>query len=355
MYSMKIETASTQYSCVVGAGCIEQLPHHLPTTVSKILIITDQHVASLHLTTVRNVIAKLSIPSSEFILPVGEEAKSFVWFEQIITHAIEAGLDRSSVIIALGGGVVGDVAGFVASVYMRGIPYIQLPTTVLAHDSSIGGKVAINHPLGKNMVGVFYHPVAVLMDTQFLLTLDDRVYRSGFAEMIKHAIIYDAAFFAWLEQHTQSLLSKELSTLEEALYRSISIKAAIIKEDERDVNTRALLNYGHTIGHALENIYGYQILHGEAVTIGMNLAAKIAKKYLHSSIDLKQIQQLCEAFFLPIQPRERIEAQLLQSAILRDKKAVAGQLNMVFPDNIGSAFIYSNIRLEWIVDVLLEQ
>lgn len=349
-----IETSTASYPFIVGTECIEQFTRFLPRNRSKILIVTDATVAKHHLSTITAIVENQEILYEVFVLPAGEEAKSFQWLEKLLGKAIEAGLDRSSLMIALGGGVVGDVTGFAAAVYMRGIPYIQIPTTVLAHDSSIGGKVAINHDLGKNMIGSFHHPIAVLFDTSFLLTLTERDYTSGFAEMIKHAIIYDASFFSWLEEHVESLLQRDLATLEEALFRSVKIKAAVIKDDEREWNVRMLLNYGHTIGHALEIQSDYQLLHGEAVALGMVAAAMIANRYLHYEISVPTIIHLLQAFKLPTVLPVSVDGEAILEIMFRDKKARAGELVMVFPDRIGSASIHRHIDRSWIKNTLLE-
>lgn len=354
MKSLMIETQRERYPFIVGAGSIDQLSIYIGNGVSKVMLVTDEKVAEHHLASVASIMADHSIAHVEFLLPNGEEAKSFIWLERLLSKAVEAGLDRSSLMIALGGGVVGDVTGFAAAIYMRGIPYLQLPTTVLAHDSSIGGKVAINHPLGKNLIGSFYHPRAVLYDTRFLLTLSDRDYRSGFAEIIKHAIIRDHSLFLWLEEHAERLLQRDLAILEEAIYRSAAIKAEIVKADEREAHVRALLNYGHTIGHALENLNGYQWLHGEAVSIGMIAAARMGEKYLHYDVDVARIKRLLHAFQLPTSLKERVDEEALFAVLQRDKKVKAGQLAMVFPESIGHAVIRRDVEPEWIRSVINE-
>ncbi len=352
MKSFIIETQLQHYPFIVGEGCIEQLSAYLGNGFSKVMVVSDEQVAKHHLASVTQVLDFHSIPYIEFLLPIGEEAKTLIWLERLLSKGIEAGLDRSSLMIALGGGVVGDVTGFAAAIYMRGISYIQLPTTVLAHDSSIGGKVAINHPLGKNLIGSFHHPRAVIYDTRFLLTLSDRVYASGFAEMIKHAIIRDEALFSWLEEHTERLLQRDLPILDEALYRSSLIKADIVKEDERESHIRALLNYGHTIGQALENYYEYRWLHGEAIAIGMIAAAQIGNQYLGYKVDLLRIKRLLEVFKLPTSLQERVDGEAVMAAIRRDKKARAGQLVMVIPESIGHALIRQDVQPEWIIKVI---
>lgn len=354
MKSLLIETKSQSYPFIVGEGCIEQLLKHIGNGVSKVMVVTDENIATQHLSSITQLLDLHAISNMPFILPSGEEAKSFFWLERLLTRAIESGLDRSSLMIALGGGVVGDVTGFAAAIYMRGIPYIQVPTTVLAHDSSIGGKVAINHPLGKNLIGSFYHPQAVVYDTRFLLTLSNRDYASGFAEMIKHAIIRDDELFTWLEKNADRLLQRHLPTLDEALYRSSLIKVEIVKEDERESNIRALLNYGHTIGQALENYYDYSWLHGEAISIGMIAATQIAIRQLGYDVDLPRIQRLLEAFQLPTSLPEKVDGKTLLAAVNRDKKVRAGQLVMVFPEKIGRAVIRNDVQPEWILQVIDE-
>jgi 3-dehydroquinate synthase len=218
----------------------------------------------------------------------------------VISFALQQRLDRASVVLALGGGVVGDLAGFVASTFMRGIPFVQLPTTVLAHDSSVGGKVAINHPLGKNMIGAFYQPVAVIYDTSTLNTLPAREISSGFAEVLKHAFIWDPSFVDWLEKHSIQCLNLKEPYLTESLSRASAIKSEVVKQDERESGLRAILNFGHTFGHAFEALGNYQMFsHGEAVSIGMALAAVVSERVYGAKVS-RPIISLLKSFGLPV-------------------------------------------------------
>lgn len=250
MKATKVKSASNTYHVYVGENIRYDLNSYLPKDYSSIFIVTDEIVAKHYLEGIKNSLSHKHVYSS--IIPYGEKSKDLNTFYQLHTDAIEFGLDRQSLIIALGGGVVGDVAGFVAATYMRGVDFIQMPTTILAHDSSVGGKVAINHEQGKNLIGNFYPPAAVVYDVQTLQTLDEKEIRSGYAELIKEALIQDEVFF-------QSLLASDLSALTNdvlaiQLNRGIEIKASIVEMDERESGVRKHLNLGHTLGHALESI-----------------------------------------------------------------------------------------------------
>lgn len=352
MKTIQINTKTHTYPFIVGAGSIEQLHQYIGDATSKVLVITDDIIAKHHMGSMTAVLQEHRVAFDTFILPHGEEAKSLVWLERLLTKAIEAGLDRSSLMLAFGGGVVGDVAGFAAAIYMRGIPYIQVPTTVLAHDSSIGGKVAINHPLGKNMIGSFHQPRAIVYDTRFLLTLSDRDYAAGFAEMIKHAVIRDEALFAWMEEHTDRLLARDLPTLDEALYRSSLVKIHIVEEDVHEANVRALLNYGHTIGQAIENYFQYRWLHGEAIAIGMVTATHIAIQRLGYDVDLPRIIRLLERYQLPTKLHEHVDIEAVMAAARRDKKSRSGKIVMVFPERIGHAVIHHDVESAWIEEAI---
>jgi 3-dehydroquinate synthase len=261
----------------------------------KLLIITDQVVGPLYASTVKQCLQKSFDHVSAYTIPAGELSKSLSTYEQIMTYAMEQKLDRNSVILALGGGVVGDIAGFVAATYMRGIRFIQMPTTLLAHDSSVGGKVAINHPLGKNMIGAFHQPQAVLYDTETLTTLPTREIRSGLAEVLKLGFIRDAEFADWLNTHRGALLNLEEPFISEALKRACQIKSDIVSADEKEQGIRALLNLGHTFGHAFEALGEYgKLTHGEAVSIGMVLAARVSEAYFAQESTQPSTQEITQ-------------------------------------------------------------
>jgi 3-dehydroquinate synthase len=269
--------------------------------------------------------------------------------EDIVTDALQAGLDRSSCIVALGGGVVGDLAGFAAASYMRGIRFVQIPTTILAHDSSVGGKVAVNHKLAKNVIGAFHQPEFVLYDTSTLNTLPDREVRAGFSEVIKHGLIWDAAFVDWCRDHADRLLALEPEALATALYTGCKVKAAVVSQDEKENGLRAILNLGHTIGHALEAVAGYnELLHGEAISIGMVGAARLAMKLGHPESIYRETKEILSRFGLPVRLPEHMDTEQIMSAMMHDKKFKEGKMVFIIPTAIGKVEINHQISVEWV-------
>ena len=280
------------------------------------------------------------------ILPDGEAQKSLANFDVILSHMLEKGHGRDSTLIALGGGVIGDITGFAAACYQRGIDFIQIPTTLLSQvDSSVGGKTAINHPLGKNMVGAFYQPNAVIIDIDSLTSLPDREFAAGIAEVVKYGILGDAEFFDWLEQNVDAINAKNVDALKFVIERCCQCKADIVAEDEKEAGRRALLNLGHTFGHAIEAEQGYGVwLHGEAVSAGMVLAAKMSvTKNLLSASDLRRIVNLLEQFNLPVQAPEDMNFDSFIKHMKRDKKNVAGQLRFILPIGIGHSEMKNDV------------
>jgi 3-dehydroquinate synthase len=276
---------------------------------------------------------------TEVILPDGEAFKTMASAERIFEELLKAGLDRKSALIAIGGGVIGDLAGFAASVYMRGIDFVQIPTTLLAQvDSSVGGKTGVNHPLGKNMIGTFWQPRLVWIDIDTLGTLPRREFIAGVAEIIKYGIIWDHELFAYLEKNAQHVLSLQSDALRHIISRSCEIKADVVARDEREGGLRAILNFGHTIGHALETATGYTaFVHGEAVAIGMSVEAEIAQLLgLLSSDEVAGIRSLIRAYGLPTAVPGSIDLDLFFSSMKLDKKAVSGELRFILPERIGS-------------------
>ena len=277
METIHIQTESKNYNVFVGEGVRKELGTFLVnhfSSLTRILIITDETVAKLHLE--KLLIELKSFDPVIFTAPSGEKAKTFEVYYAALSTALENRLDRKSVILSFGGGAVGDLSGFVAASFMRGIPFIQVPTTILAHDSAVGGKVAINHPLGKNMIGAFHQPEAVFYDLEFLKTLPAHEIRSGFAEVIKHALIDDSNFFDWLKDNVEDLQTLPMELLSESLIKGIKVKGKIVGQDEKETGIRAYLNLGHTLGHAIESEMGYgNFTHGEAVMIGMIFALKV--------------------------------------------------------------------------------
>ncbi len=339
MQRVEVSTSSKTYQVLIGEDIRftigEKIKQLLGNNVSSILIISDSSVAKLYLKDVQEGLTNYK-NVHQYIIPSGEQSKSFEQYYDILTYALEKGLDRSSLIIALGGGVVGDLAGFVAASYMRGIRFIQVPTTLLAHDSSVGGKVAINHPLGKNMIGAFHQPEAVFYDINTLQSLPDHEWRSGFAEVIKHGFIWDKQLYDWLQQTITSFSDIVGDTAIELLQRSISVKAFVVKEDEKELGIRAFLNFGHTLAHGIETELGYgKITHGEAVAIGMIFAMKLSEKIYKINLNIPQIEEWFTKFHFPITIPKGLSAAKLLETMKKDKKVQNGTIRMVLLKEIG--------------------
>ena len=304
-------------------------------------IITDDNVARHHNATVQRSLEAAGYRVHVFTVPAGEESKAMSVAEDLCDRMIAAGLDRSSFIVALGGGVVGDLAGFVAAIYQRGIPFVQIPTTIVAQvDSSIGGKTGVNARAGKNLIGAFHQPRLVLADTDTLSTLPEREYREGFAEVIKHAVIRDAAMLDELDPNAPR------ETLGPLIARNIAIKAAIVADDEREhTGTRALLNFGHTVAHAIENAAGYgRFLHGEAVSIGMAAALKLSQdKAGLPAADAQRVREKLSAFGLPLALPSDLDTDTLLAAARRDKKFAEGKIRYVLSPKLGEAFVAEDV------------
>ncbi|MCP8968758.1 3-dehydroquinate synthase [Ectobacillus ponti] len=350
MEVVHIETTSKRYPLYLGEAVLTELSSVLAAlkpAVSKVLIICDETVAGLFLEQVQE---SLQQEAHVHVVPSGEQEKSFANYYAAQTSALEAGLDRRSVIIAFGGGMVGDLAGFVAATYMRGIRFIQLPTTLLAHDSAVGGKVAINHPLGKNMIGAFHQPEAVLYHTPFLRTLPEKELRSGYAEMMKHALIWDADFYTWLRDQVRILSDLQGEVLQTALKRAIGVKAAVVAEDEHETGIRAYLNFGHTLGHALETACGYgKLTHGDAVAAGMRFAILLSETVYGKSLGYQELSDWFFSYGYP--PCPALDAAELLQLMKKDKKAAGGTVHMVLMPEIGRVETMS-VSDELIVQVL---
>jgi 3-dehydroquinate synthase len=280
-------------------------------------------------------------------------------FEAVTTFLLNARHNRSTCLIALGGGVVGDLCGFVAATFQRGVDFIQIPTTLLAQvDSSVGGKTAVNHPAGKNMIGAFYQPKAVLADTSVLASLPDREYAAGLAEVIKYGVIDDVAFFDWLEAHVPALLERSNDALQQVILRSCASKAKVVSEDERESGRRAILNFGHTFGHAIEKLAGYgQWLHGEAVAIGMVMAAELSVAHMgFPPADARRLRQLLENVGLPVSlGRHDLDLEAMIEAMGMDKKVSDGRLTFVLARSLGDVVVSDDVGLDRLRDLLSEQ
>lgn len=328
------------YPVRIGQGLIgdrQQIQPYLAG--NQVLIVSNERVAPLYLAPVHSALEGLH--TDTLILPDGEEHKNLGTLSKVFDTLAAGGHRRTTTMLALGGGVIGDMVGFAAACYQRGVAFIQLPTTLLAQvDSSVGGKTAVNHRTGKNLIGAFHQPALVLADTDVLATLPDREYGAGLAELVKHAIIRDADLFGWLEERADALRQREPEVLAEALYRSVSIKIEIVAADEREAGQRALLNLGHTFAHALEVSTGYGTwLHGEAVAIGILLAAELSVREKRIKADLvERIRRMFEALGLPTQlPAGTLSADTLRTAMATDKKARDAGLQLILLDALGEA------------------
>lgn len=359
MQQMKVELAERAYYISFGDDLFVHLGELLaPLQLSEhVVVITNEVVAPLYARQVESTLRKAGYRVDTLILPDGEEHKNAHSLDSIYTYMLDRSCDRKTTVAALGGGVIGDMAGFAAATYMRGIPFVQIPTTLLAQvDSSVGGKTAINHPMGKNMIGAFYQPLKVIIDTSTLNTLEPRHFYAGLAEVVKYGVIADGSFFAWLEDNYAALLRKESAALSYAIMHCCRIKADIVVRDETEQSVRALLNFGHTFGHAVEQLCGYgTVLHGEAVSIGMVIAARIsAAMGLSTSEDVMRLDSLLHQCNLPTAVPSQFTPEQFVAAMMHDKKVSSGKLRMVLNHGIGSSDIYSLDTPERILTAILE-
>ena len=363
--TVKVSLGPRSYDIVIGRGLIGSLGariHHLRPG-AKAFVVTDDNVARLHLGAAEAALAAAGVPASRMVVPVGEASKSFRMFEQLCEAVIAARIERGDLVIALGGGVIGDLAGFVASAVRRGIDYVQVPTTLLAQvDSSVGGKTAINSIHGKNLVGAFHQPILVLADTAALDTLPAREFRAGYAEVAKYGLLGDAAFFTWLEANRQDIFSGGNLAREYAIAVSCRAKAAIVARDERETGNRALLNLGHTFGHALEAACGFsdRLLHGEAVAAGMALAFEFSARQglLPAAAAERAVRHLAEVG-LPTRlkdiPGGAPSVDRLMELIAQDKKVKRGLLTFILARGIGSAFVENGVSRDDVRAFLVEK
>lgn len=345
MRQLNVDLGDRSYPIYIGKSLLSNPQYLLPHIQGKqVCIVTNNTVAPLYLSQVRDCLAGLAV--DQVILPDGEQFKNLATLETIFNHLLENRHNRTTTLIALGGGVVGDMTGFAAACYQRGVNFIQIPTTLLAMvDSSVGGKTGVNHPLGKNMIGAFHQPQAVLADTATLASLPSRELSAGLAEVIKYGLIRDYPFFEWLESNVDSLLSGDADALAYAIETSCQCKANIVASDEREEGVRAILNLGHTFGHAIETAQGYgNWLHGEAVAAGMVMAADLSMRNGHLSGDeLERIKQLLMRANLPTRaPAEMTPADFLKLMGV-DKKVLDGRLRLVLLESMGVATVTNDI------------
>lgn len=344
------------YPIHIGNEILERVDFLLPHLPQKrVAIVTNTTVAPLYLDRFRTALERYEIHSVAIILPDGEDHKNWQTLNLIFDALLEQRCERKTSLIALGGGVIGDLTGFAAATYLRGVPFIQIPTTLLAQvDSSVGGKTGINHPLGKNLIGAFYQPRVVLTDSKTLNTLPDRELRAGIAEVIKYGLIRDADFFTWLEQNITGLIARDTDILNKAICRSCEIKAEIVAADERESGVRALLNLGHTFGHAIENAMGYGVwLHGEAVATGIIMAADLSKKlkFINES-DFKRIHSIFQKAGLPVIAPKFSPDDYLRLMKL-DKKVEGGKMRFILLKRIGEAIMSHDVPVSTLRETLL--
>jgi 3-dehydroquinate synthase len=347
MHTLTVALGARSYPIHIGAGTLREAGRLLAPVLAapRVVIISNPTIAKAWLPPLRDALGSARIASETLLVPDGEIHKSWDALHDVLTRLLEQKAERSTTIIALGGGVVGDIAGFAAAIYQRGMPFVQIPTTLLAQvDSSIGGKTGVNHPLGKNMIGAFYQPRAVLIDTECLATLPARELSAGLAEVAKYGAIRERAFFDWLEGHFDALLAREPAALTHAIAQSCGIKAAIVAADEREAGERALLNFGHTFGHAIEAEAGYGTwLHGEAVAAGMVIAATLSQRVAGLAIDdAQRLTRLLERARLPVRPPP-ISYERWIEHMSRDKKSAGGTVRFVLLESLGRAVVRSGV------------
>lgn len=342
--TINLTTGDHQYPIHVGSGLLadrEMIAPHIQGR--RVMLISNETVGPMFAPDIRCALADVEL--DEFLLPDGEAFKTLDRVTDAVEHLIKRGHTRDTTIIALGGGVVGDIAGFTAAVYQRGVPFIQIPTTLLAQvDASVGGKTAVNHPLGKNMIGAFYQPQAVLIDTDTLKSLPDRERIAGVAEVIKHGILADSTYFDWVEAHLDEIRQQEPEVLGHAIARSCQIKAAVVADDEKEKGRRALLNLGHTFGHAIESALGFgKWLHGEAVGAGLVMAADLSMRMkMLPEDEARRIKQVVKKAGLPVMPPPEVIGEL-RDLMSRDKKASDAGLRLILVRNIGGAEVVGNV------------
>lgn len=353
MPTLNVDLGERSYPIYIETGLFNQSGFLLSAIQGKqCAIVTNETVAPLYLRSIKKQLDDAGINSFDVILPDGEQYKTIEYFTVVLTQLLENRASRDTTLIALGGGVIGDMGGFAAACYQRGIPFIQVPTTLLSQvDSSVGGKTAVNHPLGKNMIGAFYQPKAVFIDTNSLATLPEREFSAGMAEVIKYGIMYDGEFFTWIENQHTAIINRDPDALRYIISTCCAIKAEVVNLDEKEHGVRALLNLGHTFGHAIEAEKGYGVwLHGEAVAAGMVLATKLAvlRNWVQAS-DFSRIEQLIRAFDLPTAGPVDMSVETYIRHMQHDKKVLSGKMRFIVPTAIGRAEVVDDVTQEELV------
>ncbi|AKC60129.1 3-dehydroquinate synthase [Blochmannia endosymbiont of Polyrhachis (Hedomyrma) turneri] len=350
MKKIVVELGERSYPIVIGSGLFSSLLSGSSLQSGEVvMLVTDDNIASIYLDFVCKSLSDFGVSVDQLVISSGESYKSLSMFEYIITELLKKRHNRNVILIAFGGGVIGDLVGFTAATYQRGVRFIQVPTTLLAQvDASIGGKTGVNHALAKNMIGVIYQPISVIINLDFLYTLPSREFSSGLAEVIKYGIAFDSDFFAWLECNIENILNLEVSSLFYCVRRCCELKSFVITNDEHDQGSgvRALLNLGHTYAHAIESYFKYsqEWLHGESVSVGILMAANLSCMlgYL-CDVDLKRIRSLLSRAGLPISPPKTMEIGDYLSYMIRDKKNISDDLCLILPVSIGHARVCTNI------------
>jgi 3-dehydroquinate synthase len=348
MQKIRLDLGERSYNIAIDSAQLKDIGKTLERFEfsKRLALVSNPTVFDLYGEIVSRSVRDEGFVLSEVIIPDGEEYKTLQWTEHIYSELLKARLDRKSAVIALGGGVIGDIAGFAASTYMRGIDFIQVPTTLLAQvDSSVGGKTGVNHPLGKNMIGTFWQPRLVWIDLDTLETLPEREFFAGISEIIKYGVIWDEDLFDFLDINRDLILKLDRQALTYVIKRSCEIKSEVVSRDEREAGLRAILNYGHTVGHAIETVTGYRrYLHGEAVAVGMVAEATIALSLgFMDKKELQRIKSLIESYGLASTLPDTADIDGILEAVQMDKKAVSGELKFILPERIGSVKIQGGV------------
>ena len=355
MLCVNVELQERRYPILIGNGLLQDERSYPVKRGERVMIVTNPTVAQFYLDTVTFALKKRGCEVDHVLLPDGEKYKTLESLNLIFTALLQGNHGRDTIIIALGGGVIGDVAGFAAASYQRGVRLIQIPTTLLSQvDSSVGGKTAVNHELGKNMIGAFYQPSMVIIDTHTLGTLPKREVNAGLAEVIKYGAILDYEFFEWLEAHIDELVALNNESLQHCIARCCQIKADVVARDETEKGDRALLNLGHTFGHAIETHLGYgNWLHGEAVSTGMMMAAALSEQLGDISVaDVSRLEKLLARANLPTLSPDSMQPEDYLPHMMRDKKVLAGKLRLVLLKSLGQAYIVTDTDKDLVLNAI---
>ncbi|QLO40916.1 3-dehydroquinate synthase [Citrobacter freundii] len=358
MERITVTLGERSYPITIAAGLFNEPASFLPLkSGDQVMLVTNETLGPLYLDKIRGVLEQAGVNVDSVILPDGEQYKSLTVLDTVFTALLQKPHGRDTTLVALGGGVIGDLTGFAAASYQRGVRFIQVPTTLLSQvDSSVGGKTAVNHPLGKNMIGAFYQPASVVVDLDCLKTLPARELASGLAEVIKYGIILDGEFFSWLEDNLDALLHLDGPAMAYCIRRCCELKAEVVAADEREMGLRALLNLGHTFGHAIEAEMGYgNWLHGEAVAAGMVMAARTSERLgQFCSADTQRIITLLKRAGLPVDGPREMSTQAYLPHMLRDKKVLAGEMRLVLPLAIGKSEVRGGVSHEVVLNAIAD-